>query len=280
MKAYSLLVVCVLAVFVDDALTKGYCGDSASQPDPAANASVPADNSIEQQLRTVYVPTKLTDDTKDIVTTGAVLVLRKDGLLMAPSGSPDTCGNAYKSGGKITANAACTASRWKDKLGSLPIPGADHAGKVPTITTRKFVADEKLYVTKIGLNGDNSIAFTLYSVDFGDARYHATLTFRFGKDVPTAERVLAVVAEVFDAAAPEPKSQTTAQAAAPLDSRPIAVPPPPPTEQGAIAIGDTKEKVEAAFGQPQRKDKSDSKEIYFYKNVTVTFLDDKVTDIQ
>src|ERR1017187_4537496 len=62
--------------------------------------------SIEKKLTSEYALTKTTDDKTDIVTAGAVLVLQKDKLYMAPTdatGNP--CQNNYKDG-KLSQSGA------------------------------------------------------------------------------------------------------------------------------------------------------------------------------
>jgi hypothetical protein len=62
-------------------------------------------------------------------------------------------------------------------------------------------------------------------------------------------------------------------------------PPPPPSDVPAappktISLGQTKEQVTAAFGQPEKIVKLANKEIYYYKDLKVTFVAGKVTDVQ
>jgi hypothetical protein len=55
-----------------------------------------------------------------------------------------------------------------------------------------------------------------------------------------------------------------------------AAPPPPPT----ISLGDTKDQVVAALGQPQKVVQLGTKEIDYYPDMKVTFIKGKVTDVQ
>ncbi|MGA8072595.1 MAG: hypothetical protein WB995_03915, partial [Candidatus Acidiferrales bacterium] len=65
---------------------------------------------------------------------------------------------------------------------------------------------------------------------------------------------------------------------------PIPAPPPPadqpPPPPKTISKGDTKDYVVAAFGQPERMVKLGAKEIYYYKDLKLMFLNGKVTDVQ
>jgi ATP:corrinoid adenosyltransferase len=62
---------------------------------------------------------------------------------------------------------------------------------------------------------------------------------------------------------------------------PTIAPPPPPADAPppTIAIGQTKDQVTAAFGQPVRIAKLGVKEIYYYKDMKVTFTSGKVSNV-
>jgi len=64
--------------------------------------------------------------------------------------------------------------------------------------------------------------------------------------------------------------------AAPL-AAPVDAPAPAPK---TISIGDTTEQVLAGMGQPERIVNLGPKQIYFYKNLKVTFVQGKVTDVE
>jgi len=68
-------------------------------------------------------------------------------------------------------------------------------------------------------------------------------------------------------------------AAAPM---PEIAPPPPPADAAppTIAVGQTRDQVKAAFGQPLRVAKIGTKEIYYYKDMKVTFTNGKVSNVQ
>jgi len=80
------------------------------------------------------------------------------------------------------------------------------------------------------------------------------------------------------AAQSSPADPAAAQPEAPA---PIA-PPPPPADQPppTIDVGQTIDQVVAALGQPQRIAKAGTKQIYFYKDLKVTFTDGKVSDVE
>jgi hypothetical protein len=62
------------------------------------------------------------------------------------------------------------------------------------------------------------------------------------------------------------------------------IPPPPPPADDAppktISLGQTPDQVVGNFGQPEKKVKLGAKEIYYYKDIKVTFVNGKVSDVQ
>lgn len=79
-------------------------------------------------------------------------------------------------------------------------------------------------------------------------------------------------------AAPQPAAPPPAALEAPPP--PLEVPPPPPADPVEVKLGQTPEQVVAALGQPLRKAKTPTKEIYFYKDLKVTFVTGKVKDVE
>jgi hypothetical protein len=261
---------------------------------------------IERKLIEQYAITQPTADNTEIVTAGAVLVLQKSNLMMAPVSSTNFYQNTYKDG-KIGQNAAGKLTSTMGRLGRLPGASAPAAP-----ATRTYVKGEKVWVTKIEVKED-SATFDLFTDAVADVRYKAALKFPFPKGITlTSDQVEKLVSEVFKvqppedtksdaqpqqeqqpapgrkpappARAPAPPPQAappTAEAAPP----PIPPPPPPADEPQAppktLSIGDTKDKVVADFGQPQKIAKgAGTKEIYYYKDIKVTFIGGKVTDCQ
>jgi hypothetical protein len=245
---------------------------------------------LQQKLESEYTLTKATADRSDIVTAGAVLVLQKDNLLMytATTSSPPT--NTYKDG-KISQGVFGIATcKWCRK-----IPGTSSA---PNVDTRTFVTGEKFWVTKIDVH-DDGVVFEFFSDPISDVRYYGLLKFPYPKNAPpAADRMMNTVAEVIkvqpaDNAAgdsgqgagnggqqpPAPASPPQQPAMAPI------APPPPPTDAPpaapkTIALGQTKDQVVAILGQPTKVVKLPTKEIDYYPDMKVIFVNGKVKDVQ
>jgi hypothetical protein len=76
--------------------------------------------------------------------------------------------------------------------------------------------------------------------------------------------------------------QQAAAASADQAPPPDIAPPPPPadTPPPTIALGHTIEEVIAGFGQPVRIAKLGVKEIFYYKDMKVTFTNGKVSNVE
>jgi hypothetical protein len=243
--------------------------------------------SIEQSLESQYTLTKAAADRSDIVTPGAVLVLKKDGLLMSATTSGSAAQNTYKDG-KLSQGI------WK--MAKMPGFGSlmAHSGTGANVQTRTFVAGEKFWVTKITVH-DDGVIMELFSDPFSDVRYYSILKFPFAKGAyPSPDQVATNVAEVLnvqpdDAAGSgdsgkKPPPANAAAAAPPPAMAPIAPPPPPadtpPPAPKTIALKQTKDEVVANFGPPTKVVKLGTKEIDYYPDMKVTFVNNKVTDVQ
>jgi len=263
---------------------------------PAAGAA-PDAAAIQKALLAEYHLTKTTDDRSDIVTAGSVLELHKDKVLMvAATSTANPCMNTYKDG-RITATKACGVSEKIKRFGRF-IPGA---GNAPSLTTRNFVSGEKFWVTGIDVQ-NNGVIFHFFTDAINDTRYISSLTIPFGALAPTPDEALKVVREVITVVPdenqqaqgngaqpsnagpqqPNPAPQQTAAAAKPEAAPPpLDIPPPPPADPVEVKVGETTAQVVAALGQPAKKAKpSSSREIYFYRDLKITFVNGKVKDVE
>jgi hypothetical protein len=259
---------------------------------------------IQKKLEGVYQLTKTTADKTDIVTAGSVVVLQKDNVLMLGSTSTNPCRNTYKDG-KVTQSGPCRTNEKVKKFSRFTsmIPGAS---SVPdTGPSRTFVTGEKFWVTRIDVKDSGKepgIVLGFFTDAINDQRYATSLFIPFGAVTPTPDEALKEVAEVITVAPSDDKGGDNAQSApgagqqpAPAPSQaeappaappaeapppPIEAPPPPPAEPVSINIGQTIDQVVAALGQPVKKAKIGTKDIYYYKDLKVIFVNGKVTDVQ
>ncbi|HTW67757.1 MAG TPA: hypothetical protein VME17_24245 [Bryobacteraceae bacterium] len=276
---------------------------------PSAHAQAPS-GTLEQQLESEYMITTPTADETDIVTMGSVLILQKKGFSAGSVSSKVVTQNTYRDG-QIHAGAATAVRRFGGLPGIGSIPGIGGAASTAAGAaggSRDFVNGEKLYVTKIAVErGKDLIVFDLISDSYGDAgRFKGSLRIQFPKGTVKKANLAeadAVIAEVLKiqppddanaqnnaapagapAAAPAPAAAAAPAQAQDAPPPPIA-PPPPPVDQPAappksIDLGQTTDQVISSFGQPLRTAKVGNKEIFFYKDLKVTFVGGKVTDVQ
>jgi len=261
---------------------------------------------IQEKLVSQIKLTKAAADHSDIVTAGDVVVLHKDGLMMCSSSSSYAFSNSYSSG-VLSAN---NSNRAKDAAksflkGRLPFGGGGSVTDAANngCPSRKFVAGEKFWITGVAPQKDGILVST-FSDPYPDpsgnqVRYYGEIKFPFVRgSVPPADDFVKTVSEVLTVAPSDDKGgqggqgdqgSQPAQAAAPA---PAAAPPPPPMQDIAappppadtppptIAIGQTKAQVTAAFGQPARMAKVGVKEIFYYKDMKVTFTNGKVSNVE
>lgn len=246
---------------------------------------------IQRKLTAEYSLIKVTSDKTDIVTAGAVLVLEKDNLLMYAVTSEIAPVNTYKNGkishGIYDAAKKCTVCAFVPWLPPL-------ASKASKIDQRTFFSGEKFRVTEIEAR-DDSIVFDLLSDPYDDMRYDGQLKFPFPKGSrPSGDAFLSTVSDVIKVqpdpvdhrqpvSAPQPP-QGTEQQQVQTSMPPIAAPPPPPDAAPAapktIEQGQTKEVVVAILGQPSKVIKLGTKEVDVYPDIKVTYMNDKVADVQ
>jgi hypothetical protein len=262
---------------------------------------------IQAKLVSQVKVTKPTADHSDIVTAGDVVVLQKDGLMMCSSSSSYAFSNTY-SGGVLAANYN---NRAKDAAksffkGHLPFGGGGSVTDAANngCASRKFVAGEKFWITGIAVQKDGILVST-FSDPYPDpqgnqVRYYGEIKFPLQKgSVPPPDDFAKTFSELITVQPPDDSSKggqadqggqaaqapAAAPAPAPIPSpAPIAdiAPPPPPSDAPppTIAIGQTRDQVTAGFGQPVRIAKLGAKEIFYYKDMKVTFTNGKVSNVE
>jgi hypothetical protein len=242
-----------------------------------------AKNLLLKKLNEQFVPTKFTADKSDIVTPGVVVALKEDGLFlyhasvaMAPVSVPKK--------GKLTQG-------FGDMLAVGMADGLGRPGGAASIPTKKLVTGEKVWVRAIEV-GKDSISVQVVTDPYDDGRYFATIKFLIPKGtVPTPEDGVKIVSEVLEVQqAQDQNVQQAAEPAPALAPEPAPTPapmqaiapPPPPSDAPppTIEIGQTKDQVIAGFGQPTRIAKLGAKEIFYYKDMKVTFMNGKVSNVE
>ena len=240
---------------------------------------------IQKKLNATIVLSKTTADYTDIVTAGSVLDLHKDGLIMYAIDNTVAPTFTYKDG-KLSMGFGATMSA------DMQLGAAQNGINHLNVPQRKFVAGEKCFAIQSRVQ-DDGVILEVYSDPFDNIRYFGQVKFPFTKKaIPPADEVLKTIAEVVTV---EPLQQDAAPAApaeaAPAPSEPaaapiqqIAPPPPPadapPAQPKTVSLGQTKDMVVAILGQPTKVAVLGKKEIDYYPDMKVIFINGKVTDIQ
>ncbi|MGD0871709.1 MAG: hypothetical protein ABSB88_19320 [Bryobacteraceae bacterium] len=222
---------------------------------------------IEQQLQSQYPPTKLAGDKLQIAQPGSVLLVQSTGMFASPL-NEFAFTNTYKDG------------RIKRALASTLI----HDPK----TSRELQVGERVYLLKTEVK-DSGIVFSVQSciacdgseVDLVQMAYRASLTFQFPKgylETTDFAQIQRTIGQVFTFA---DNGSTIAPPNIDPSVRPAPQPSPvPQAEPVRIALGQTVGEVTASLGEPDKVVDLGSKKIYIYRDLKVTFLDGKVSDVQ
>jgi len=216
----------------------------------ASNAAVAANahsKELKRSLQTIYTVTKTSIDQLRVTHPGSVLVIEQNGI----AGNPSTKAFPTKT---IVENGQIRQARG--------VFAALNASQ----DTRIFQQGEHVYITHIYL-GPNNVMFDLSSVETHDVdihgttkqvRYNATINFRFPDD-----KYQSMTAEDLKSAI-DPFLRLQEEADQPQ----------------TIEIGQSIQDIERIMGKPERIVKAGSKTIYVYPDLKITFVDDKVSDVE
>jgi len=250
-------------------------------------------DSLQSQLTAKYKLAKLGTDSSGlaVIDAGTVLVIKKGGILSSPSGNAVLVPSYVKDGQIKTANN--TAMKGVNKL--LSWKGVKDPTGAASTDTKFLTVGEKVYASKIDVNQkDSKVTLTIIECDTCNdvkdpSSRRAQVVFEFPKDYLSGAdggQVSDVINQILEIQADDNNQQQAQsqdaqaqdapaqQAAAP--QQPTAPAQPPPT----IALGQTPDEVTAILGQPEKKVDLGTKQIYIYKDMKVTFVKGKVSDVQ
>ncbi len=108
--------------------------------------------------------------------------------------------------------------------------------------------------------------------------YKSQVDFQFAKGflaTPDISKIEDTIGEVF--AIDAPAAEPAPAAPAPPAAEPSAPAPAPPA---TVKLGQTVDQVVAILGQPEKSIDLGAKQIYVYKDLKVTFVNGKVSDVQ
>ncbi len=269
---------------------------------------------IQQKLRSQVKLTRTTADRSDIVTAGSVVELQTDGLVMYGVSSPMPPSNTYKNG-KISQGLGGFG---KDLLITMGSGGGatseDYPHRKFVAGEKCWVTGISVQKDGIVLQlfsdpyddgryyASLKIVFPKGPVPVPDAALQIVgevLTAQPTEDQggPAVQTAAPAPAPARmgapNRAAPNAMFQHPVPAGRPAElpapvavqePLPVIAPPPPadvpPAAPRTIAVGQTEDQVIALFGQPVKLAKLGPTEIYYYKDMKVTFTNGKVSNVE
>jgi hypothetical protein len=223
--------------------------------------------SLPDQLKGQFKMAKLGTDSTGLRITepGTVLVLQKGGVLGTPPISAVVCPSAYQDGNLHAPNGFCKAM-------------------IANIA-RFLDSGEKVYPLKVEVNLKNeTVSVTFIECDSCNgvsqqSSFRGQVAFHFPKgylEAADAGQVMDVINQVIpadngggDAQQPQDQQGQDQQVAQQEQAQPQT-----------IQAGQTIDEVVAALGKPDKLINLGAKQIYLYKDLKVTFLNGKVSDVQ
>jgi hypothetical protein len=225
---------------------------------------------LQEQLSAQYKPVKMGSDSGGVavVEPGTLLAVQKGGVLSVP----------WK------ALALCPA-KFQDN--SLHPSAGFCAGMVKSVS-KYYQKGDKVYPVKIDVNLDKAkISFTVVACDSCNGVNPPTsmkgeVVFQFAKgylEKASAGEIEDAIGQVFSISNDDQQAQggdANAQQGPPQ----AAPPEPQQAEPQTVQLGMTTDQVQSALGKPEKIFNVGAKQIYVYKDVKVTFLNGKVSDVQ
>jgi hypothetical protein len=268
-------------------------------PSPLVAQAAPA-VSLEEQLKAQYTMVKMGGDSNGpaVLEAGTLLAIQKGGILGVPYGNMNLLPAHYQDGTlhpPATATSNTTTAMGQKVCGLFGKCNSmkDQVGK--QTTTRLFQVGEKVYPSKIEVNsGKDMIALSVISCDSCNkidppTYYKSEVIFQFAKgylakaSVPQVEDTIAQVfsMDTGDDAPNQAQNQGGQQGGGGggqggQGQQAQQQQPEPQT----IQLGQTTDQVQAALGKPEKVVNLGPKMIYVYKDLKVTFVNGKVSDVQ
>ena len=254
----------------------------------ALAAQLGAQVSLADQLNAQYNLVKMGEDSNGaaVIEAGTILKINKGGILSVPYGDQSGgMATKYQDGSVHSPNALSMKAR-----GSL----LGHFGKQQT--TQFFQVGNKVYPTKIQVNMDkDQVVMGIVSCDSCNnisptTFYKADVVFQFTKgelakmSAPQVEDAIAGLLAIDDSGGDQNNQQGNNQGGnnggnnqGNGGGQAQNQPAPEPAQ---IEKGQTPDQVKAAIGVPDKIINLGTKQIYVYKDIKVTFVNGKVSDVQ
>ena len=240
--------------------------------------------SLQEQLAAQYKLVKMGSDTSgySVVEKGALLAIQKGGILAVPYGDQNVLSNKYENG-TVHAPSGLSMMGRKSIMGKF--------GKEQT--THLFAVGDKVYPMKIDVNvAKDTVTLGVVACDTCNKTdpptYNkANVVFQFPKGSlanASAGGVEDMIGQVLSVSSDDQQQQSAdqggQQGGGGQDQGQQQPADQAPAQPQSIEKGMTPDQVEAAMGQPDKKVNLGTKQIYVYKDLKVTFINGKVSDVQ
>jgi len=259
-------------------------------PMPLANAQAVT---LQEQLAAQYKLVKMGSDTSgpSVVEAGTLLAIQKGGILGVPYSDKTVLTTKYENGTVHTPSGLMVQGR-KALFGRFSQTQSEGQ------TTHLFAKGDKVYPTKIDVNlAKDNVTLSIVACDTCNKTdpptYNkAQVAFQFPAGTlasASAGQVEDVIGQLLSISSDDAQQggdqggndqqgnqQGGDQGAAQGQAQQQA----PPPEPQQIEKGQTPDQVKAALGTPDKIVNLGSKQIFVYKDLKVTFINGKVSDVQ
>jgi hypothetical protein len=253
---------------------------------------------LEDQLKAQYTLVKMGSDTSGtaVVDQGTILVIKKGGILSVPYSDQNIVPTKYENGAVHSPNSVMMKG-----IGF----GMKRFGKEQT--TRLMQAGEKVYPSKIVVNlPKDQVDMGIVACDSCNNTspttfYKADVIFQFPKGTlattspSQVEDTISALLNIDDSAGSDQgggdqgggqqggggnDQQANNQGGGGGQRQQQQQQQAPPPEPQQIEKGQTPDQVKASIGTPDKIVNLGAKQIYVYKDIKVTFVNGKVSDVQ
>lgn len=251
--------------------------------------------SLQDQLAAQYKLVKMGSDTSgySVVEPGTLLAIQKGGVLGVPYSDKTVLTTKYENGTVHGPSTAMTEAR-KHLFGHFSQTASEGQ------TTHLFQKGDKVYPTKVAVNVEkDTVELGIVACDTCNntdpPTYNkAQVLFQFprgslakasaGDVEDTIGQLLAISDDSQQGGDQNGQQQGQQQGdqgqQAGDQGQGQQQPPAQQAEPQTIEKGQTPEQVEAALGKPDKIVNLGAKQLYIYKDLKVTFVNGKVTDVQ
>lgn len=231
--------------------------------------------SLQEQLSAQYKLAKVASDSGGftVVNEGTLLTIQKGGVLSVPWTSLTLCPAKYQDNALHASVGFC-------------------AGMLKNVS-RYFKVGDKVYPIKIDVNLDKAkITFTVVACDSCNGVNPPTsmkgeVVFLYAKgslDKASVGEIEDAIGQVFLISADDQQGQGNNDAGQQQGNQQQGNQLPEqqqqPSEPQTVQLGMTTDQVQGVLGKPDKIFNVGAKQIYVYKDVKVTFLNGKVSDVQ